>query len=70
MYGIKYAILSIFYSAIDLFSKNGSEMPSPPIKIMMEESNYERLQFLAEFVDESIRNLADIIQKEVSKFIE
>lgn len=62
--------LSIFYSAIDLFSKNGSEMPSPPIKIMMEESNYERLQFLAEFVDESIRNLADIIQKEVSKFIE
>ena len=65
-----YRCLSLINSAIDLYTKNGREMPSPPIKMMLEESNYERLQSLADFVDESIRNLANIILKEVGKFIE
>ncbi|KAK8882188.1 hypothetical protein M9Y10_044828 [Tritrichomonas musculus] len=61
--------LNCIYSSIVIYQTTGCEMPSPPIQLMLEESNYEEMMKLSEFNELTIQELATLIKNEVKPFV-
>ena len=61
--------LSAIYSAIMIYSHTNHPKPTPPIMLMMDQSNYLELQRLTEYNERDVQNYATLIIEEIRPYI-